>query len=283
MPLFQEVRMTETILDRVKGADMVLVGLGEAFDPGQILKTEKICLAGAEALRGQQKDWLIPAFQSWYQGQMPSVQEELRQALEKLADLLEGKNYFVVSVSVNDLIREIPWRENRLTMPCGGSRRKQCDGGCDGILEDVTAQDREAMDKYFKGLMEFLREPPGEAQRAESAYNGALSLGTCPVCGKPLILNNVHAPYYNESDYLPAWQLYTKWLQGTLHKDLVILELGVGMRFPSVVRWPFEKTAFFNQKAYFCRVNETLYQVPEELREKSVTMARNPVDWLLSM
>ena len=62
------------------------------------------------------------------------------------------------------------------------------------------------------------------------------------------MLNNVYAENYDESGYLDQWGHYRKWLQGTLNRRLFVLELGVGMRFPSVVRWPFEKVAFFNQK-----------------------------------
>ena len=61
-------------------------------------------------------------------------------------------------------------------------------------------------------------------------------------------INNVYAENYNENGYLSDWQIYTKWLQGTLNKKVLILELGVGLVFPSVIRWPFEKIAFYNQK-----------------------------------
>ena len=44
-----------------------------------------------------------------------------------------------------------------------------------------------------------------------------------------------------------SWETYTKWLQGTLNRNLVILELGVGMELPQLIRFPFEKVAYFNQ------------------------------------
>ena len=65
-----------------------------------------------------------------------------------------------------------------------------------------------------------------------------------------------------------------------MNRKLVILELGVGMRFPSVARWPFEKIAFFNKKAEFIRVNGTLYQMSEELADKGISVAQNAVSWL---
>ncbi len=65
-----------------------------------------------------------------------------------------------------------------------------------------------------------------------------------------------------------------------MNRRIVILELGVGMRFPTVIRWPFEKVAFFNQKAWFYRINEKLYQLTKELDEKGCGIAQNAIDWL---
>ena len=84
-----------------------------------------------------------------------------------------------------------------------------------------------------------------------------------------------------EIDVSCDWSIYKKWLQGTINKNVCILELGVGLVFPSVIRWPFEKVAFYNQKAVFVRVNERLYHMSEELKDKGVSVAQNAIDWLL--
>ena len=95
-----------------------------------------------------------------------------------------------------------------------------------------------------------------------------------------MVLNTVHTDDYDEKGYLEQWQLYTKWLQGTLNKNLTVVELGVGMRYPTVIRWPFEKIVFFNKKARLVRVNESLYQLTEELSGKGCGIPRNGVEWL---
>ena len=61
---------------------------------------------------------------------------------------------------------------------------------------------------------------------------------------------------------------------------LCILELGVGMEIPSVVRWPFEKICFYNQKSVFWRVHSSLYQLPEEIRMRGNAIKEDPLTFL---
>ena len=79
---------------------------------------------------------------------------------------------------------------------------------------------------------------------------------------------------------MTAWNTYTKWLQGTLNRQVCMLELGVNMTFPSVIRFPFEKVAFFNKKAKLIRVNEKLYQLSEQIGDKGISVAANAVEFM---
>ena len=80
--------------------------------------------------------------------------------------------------------------------------------------------------------------------------------------------------------YLPQWQVYTRWLAGTLNKELLILELGVGFGTPTVIRWPFEKTAFFNQKSHMYRINERFSQISQEISGRAVPVSDNSVEFV---
>lgn len=73
-------------------------------------------------------------------------------------------------------------------------------------------------------------------------------MGKCPNCGKELILNNIYAEQYDEKGYLENWAEYHNWLQNTWNHKLVILEIGEGTRFPSIMKNPFERIAMFQQK-----------------------------------
>ena len=71
----------------------------------------------------------------------------------------------------------------------------------------------------------------------------------------------------------PLRKHYTLWLSCTLNRNTVLLELGENYKDPSLIRWPFEKTAMLNNKAYLFRVHKIFSQVPEELSGKSCPVA----------
>ena len=73
------------------------------------------------------------------------------------------------------------------------------------------------------------------------------------------------------------WKSYTLWLSCTLNRNTVLLELGENYKDPSLIRWPFEKTAMLNNKAYLFRVHKIFSQVPEELAGKSCPVAESSV------
>ncbi len=101
-------------------------------------------------------------------------------------------------------------------------------------------------------------------------------------CGSDAAGNVVTNEDYDESIYLPQWEVYTKWLQNTLNHSLCALELGVGFQYPSVIRFPFEKVVYFNQKARLVRVHSKFAQLTPEIRERSVSICESPVKLLNS-
>lgn len=257
------------VLEQIRQADMVLVGLGEEFDDVKRLRDDAAYQSGRQMLLETGYEWLIPAWSEYYSGKLENV---ITPALENLLEILDGKNYFVVSVSTNSAIEWLAGKGERLVMPCGGVLEKQCVRGCEGELLPLTEKEKEKLKAYFGELYggKFLRESIPE-------------IGRCSKCGGSMVLNNILAESYNESGYLGRWQRYTKWLQGTLNRRLFLLELGVGMQFPTVVRWPFEKVVTYNEKAFLCRIHEKLYHLPKEIGSKGCGISKNAVDWLMQL
>ena len=254
------------VLEQIRLADMVLVGLGEEFDDIKRLRESAVYQSGRLSLSECGCRWLMPAWSEYCSGKHKDL---VTPALEKLMELLDGKNHFLVSVSTNSVLNRVSGKGERLVMPCGGVSEKQCAGGCKEELLPLTEADKENVREAFEKLY-----------GGDSLQDAIPKLGRCSQCGSPMVLNNILAENYNESGYLGMWQLYTKWLQRTLNHRLFLLELGVGLQFPTVIRWPFEKIAAYNEKAFLCRVHERLYQLPEEIAANGCGISQNAIDWL---
>lgn len=223
-------------------ADMILVGIGENFQD----KFEGIDVADEKNVTV-----LEDYARKKYLDNAPK--SEITEAYDKLAKILEGKNYFVVTLCTDDKIYGSNIKADRIVAPCGSYSYLQC--------EEVCTEDIYSIEEY-KDLLDKGEEPK------------------CPKCGKKLVMNRIGVKKYSEEGYLKKWNIYMKWLQGSLNKNIRILELGVGMKYPSVIRWPFERVALINNKAKFIRVHKQLFQLTEDIRDKGVSIEENPIDFL---
>lgn len=249
----------EEILQKIEESEYVLVGLGQEFDMESLLQTREDYIRIRALLQQHNVLWLLPYAEERFRRQyLSGMEEEITEGLRKLAKILEKKSYFVVSSSTNRILREIPWKKmmlkrDRFVAPCGDWTKKQCPDGCEEGLEPLTEKDRETLQEWFEHLQRDGFSVP--------------SLGKCPKCGEGQILNNVYATRYDEKGYLENWTEYQRWLQNTMNHKMVLLEIGEGNRFPTIIRSPFERIALFQQKA-------DLYYIEGE---------QNPIAWLLSL
>lgn len=194
-----------------------------------------------------------------------SPQDRWQKAYACLADLVKEKNYFLVSLCMDDRIYEADFDKQRIVTPCGGFQKMQCDNNCSGELTDIPQETYEAVMKYY---------------RAEVPLS-ALHEPVCKMCGGKRRFNQLGVSKYAEEGYLKQWDAYTKWLQGTVNKKLCVLELGVGLEYPKIIRFPFEKVVFYNQKAFMYRIHPVIWQLSEEIGSRGIGMKANPVDFLI--
>lgn len=253
------------IYERVHDADMVLVGLGEDFqyDWSALTEDDRYREIEAEIGGNEEKIWIIPFLQKMVLQQFRD--DKWKRAYKNLENLLTDKNYFIISLCMDDYIYETGLDKDRMVAPCGGFRKMQCDNNCSHILSDIPQESYEAVLRYYR------KELPIDALREP----------TCSRCGSKLRFNQIGVTQYAEEGYLEQWNEYTKWLQGTVNKRLCVLELGVGMEYPTVIRFPFEKIVYYNQKAFLYRIHPMLYQIGEEIGDKGSALKGNPLDFLL--
>lgn len=248
----------------IRDAELVLIGIGDEMQVKRqaLNKISAFNRKLSELEEKQEKEWLRPFLIRYFLRK--EFHPEIIGAYERLKKLLEEKNYFIVSLSTDDLIKGIGFKKDRLVMPCGTYDVLQCENNCSGKLFSIEEVFWEMVCGWIenKSSLTELTEPK------------------CPECGASLVVNQYGQPKYNEEGYLKYWKTYTKWLQGTPNRKLCILELGVGMEFPTIIRWPFEKVCFYNQKSHFWRIHSSLYQLSKEIETRGNSVKKDPVIFL---
>lgn len=252
---------------KIQEAELVLVGIGEEcqYDWSALLQDGRYQEIEKETEGDERYAWIVPFLQKMILQR--GRDERWDRAYQTLREMLFGKNYFIVSLCLDDYLYGAGFDESKIVSPCGGFRMMQCNKNCAGKLSDMPEKDYEAVLRYYRGEepLVSLEEP------------------VCELCGEKLRFNQLGVERYAQEGYLEQWNRYTKWLQGTVNKKLCILELGAGMAYPGIVRFPFEKVAYYNQKAFMYRVHPHLFQLGEEIADRGQAVADDPIDFLLKL
>lgn len=251
-------------LEKMEAADMILVGIGEEMS-ADIRKITEIPEYASFLMELDEKEqWMRPWLEQIYLHDYADIR--IQKAYSELEKILRDKNYFIISVCSDDYIYDTELLTDRIVTPCGGYRYMQCSAGCRKNLTEADCSMSDALRDCVYG-------DKGKENLVKPV---------CASCGADLVFNKIGLENYLEEGYMEQWGRYRKWLQGTVNRELCILELGVGMHFPTVIRWPFEKVAFFNQKASFFRIHSKLYQLTEEIKDRGVSGKENPIDFLIN-
>ena len=253
----------------IKNADIVLIGIGNEwkYDFSK-MKTNKEYMQIIDHCRNGY-EWLVPYIQYYYMQHNPEgyhIKE-----FQSIVQMLNGKDYFLVSTCAEKDPISGGFSQEKCVFPCGNYEYLQKIQDTDHNL--IKAEESSA----YIHLMAQIENLTEGVLAVEAIEKPCLS-------GEELIFNQkferLSAENYNEAAYLDQWQKYMQWLSASMNHELLILELGVGLDYPTVIRWPFEKVALINNKAYMMRVNQRLYQITPEIKEKAVSVPENSVDYI---
>lgn len=243
------------IKEKIDEADLVLVGIGELLSvPTRLMEQDE---KFRKVLDGNMETEYYPYLQQIF---IAENEQKYLEFYNRLFELIEKKNYYVLTTNADDVIFKSKIDNERIVAPCGSIHQMVC-AGCKGEIikfDDETIQQNQ--------------------QTVSDGRPEKLKVQKCPVCGKIMQPNIVSYDYYDENGYLDKWSRYTKWLQGTVNRKLCILELGVGLNYPTVIRWPDEKIVTYNNKSYMFRIHDKLYQLSEGIGERAKSVKENPMN-----
>lgn len=165
---------------------------------------------------------------------------------EALKKIIGNKDYYIISLCFDDCIYQVFSEDEKVVTPCGGHRYLQCDSH---IIKVCDA--KKDGDKYI-----------------------------CPECGEVMDYNCITNEKYLEAGYLKKFSEYRTWLTTTINKELCILELGADLRYPSVIRFAFDKVCMYNKKSTFYRVDEKLYQHTAEVEGRGISVSCDSIEFI---
>ena len=172
---------------------------------------------------------------------------------ETLLQLVDGKDYFVITTNVDHCFQKAGFDKKRLFYTQGDYGLFQCSGPCRQETFDNEAVIREMVE-----------------QQKDMKIPTAL-IPRCPHCGKPLTMNLRCDDKFAEDD---GWHLaaerYAAFLRTREGQKLLFLELGVGRNTPGIIKYPFWQMTAKNPKATYACINGGEAYAPDEIGPRSV-------------
>ena len=256
--------------EKINDADIVLVGFGPEFNIkssdilDQIPLYEELGISGMP-LEDIEKKWIEYTLIYKLGKNESKLWTEAVELYNELKAYFEGQgknNFFVVTTCNDDIIWDASFDRDRVVAPLGTMKLMKCDKGCFKTVyptEDVYNNIYDIIVKYSK-----------QTDRTNMYNELREAMPQCPMCKQVMSANIYKTNNYSAEGYREAWDTYTAWLQKTLNRKLVMIELGEGFETPTVIRWPFEKVAAVNNKSTLIRVNKSFWQIAEDIEGKAL-------------
>lgn len=174
-----------------------------------------------------------------------------------LLKILQGRDYFVVTTNVDHQFQKAGIDKSRFYYMQGDYGLFECAEPCCQKTWDNEAAIRAMAAAEAKTAMQV---PPE-------------LFPCCPYCGGPARLNlRVDERFVQDAGWYAGLERYRAFLERVADKRLLLLELGVGMNTPGLIKFPFWRIAKADPQACYVSINLFPY-APEEIRPRSLLLA----------
>ncbi|WP_145408624.1 Sir2 silent information regulator family NAD-dependent deacetylase [Paenibacillus xylanexedens] len=155
-----------------------------------------------------------------------------------LYDLVKEKQHFVISTNVESQFEKAGFASDAVFEIQGNYGYLQCEKGCHDTLYDN--------EELVKKMV---------AQTVDCKIPTSL-VPNCPVCGGAMDVNlRINEYFVQDEQWQMSERLYRSFLQNSENQNVVYLELGVGFNTPGIIRYPFERMTYHNERATLIRLN----------------------------
>ena len=185
---------------------------------------------------------------------------------KKLLEIVQDKNYFVLTTNVDHLFQNNGFDKSRLFYTQGDYGLFQCSTPCHNKTYDNEKIVREmhAHEKNFSVPEKYFPR--------------------CPKCGEIMTTNlRVDDKFVEDSGWQIASYNYKKFLSNNLDKKIIFLELGVGSNTPGIIKYPFWRFTAENPDSKYICINFGEAFAPKEILSRSILINADIKEVLMSL
>lgn len=176
-----------------------------------------------------------------------------KRTYDNLFDLIKNKNYFVLTTNVDHCFQKSGFDKKRLFYTQGDFGLFQCSAPCHNETYDNES--------IIRRMVEEQRN-----MRLPSSL-----IPYCPKCGKPMEMNlRADDSFVQDDGWYAACERYENFLEKNKNGKILLLELGVGMNTPAIIKYPFWRLTLRNEKAIYVCINYGDAVCPPQIEKQSI-------------
>lgn len=257
----------ERLCDEIKNADAVVIGAGAGlstsagFDySGERFKRYFSDFAEKYGIRDMYTGGFFPfesAEEYWaYWSRYVLINRydtEENGTYRRLFELIEDKDYFVLTTNVDHQFQKAGFDKHRLFYTQGDYGLFQCSLPCCQETFDNESVIREMV------------------RRQENMHIPSELIPKCPKCGRAMTMNlRADNSFVQDNGWYRANERYEDFIRRHRGLRTLFLELGVGYNTPEIIKYPFwQMTAKSPENVYAC-INFGEAAAPAEIERQSV-------------
>ena len=188
---------------------------------------------------------------------------------QKLFQLVEGKDYFVLTTNVDHCFQKAGFDKKRLFYTQGDYGLFQCSEPC---CQETF--ENEALVRQMVGAQGYRIEADGSLTEPDGPLKMQVPtelVPRCPHCGRPLTMNlRADDTFVEDEGWHTAAEQYSEFLRRHEGQKILFLELGVGGNTPGIIKYPFWRYTAQNPSATYACINRYEAFAPNEIARRAV-------------
>lgn len=189
---------------------------------------------------------------------------------ENLLKAVGDKEYFVLTTNVDHCFQKAGFDKQRMFYTQGDYGLWQCSEPCHQETYDNEETVRKMVEAQGYVIADDgrLTIPEGVTPKRQVPTH---LIPLCPVCGKPMTMNlRADSTFVEDDGWHNASQRYADFIKKHEKDKVLFLEIGVGGNTPVIIKYPFWRMTYANQKATYACLNFNEAVCPEEIEDRSI-------------